>query len=190
VGDEFVEDLRPPSVPDIEHHFAELGIKPANNSYAEVNLEAPRWMIDAAKSLERGYVLTFDYGHEAEELYAPWRTNGTLMCFYRHNASHDPYARIGRQDITSHVDFTTVRRVGESAGLDTVGLTTQSDFLTRLGIADAAAPPSESETGLEEYFARRGEVIELLDPAGLGRIRVLCQAKSAPVSLTGFASDA
>ena len=58
---------------------------------------------------ERGFVLTLDYGYVATELYAPWRTDGTLLCFYRHNPSGDPYARIGQQDMTSHVDFTTLR---------------------------------------------------------------------------------
>jgi SAM-dependent MidA family methyltransferase len=190
-GGRFVEDLRPPSTPEIERYFDALGLRPGANCYAEVNLEAAEWARAAAGSVSRGFVLTFDYGYEAAELYAPWRTNGTLMCFYRHNPSHDPYLRIGRQDITSHVDFTTVRRVGEEAGLKTVGLVTQSEFLANLGISDASAPPAETETVLEEYFTRRREVMELVDPAGLGRIKVLCQARgvgNAPLS--GFKGDA
>ena len=62
----------------------------------------------------RGYVLTFDYGYEAPELYAPWRRDGTLLCFYRQSASSDPYQRIGKQDMTASVDFTTLRRAGEA----------------------------------------------------------------------------
>jgi SAM-dependent MidA family methyltransferase len=134
-------------------------------------------MRDAGRALRRGFVLTFDYGYEAEELYAPWRSDGTLLCFYRHNPSSDPYARVGRQDITSHVDLTTVRHAGEEAGLQTLGMISQSEFLANLGIADALTPLGEGDANLEEYYARRRAVSELIDPAALGRIRVLAQAK-------------
>ena len=104
-------------------------------------------------------MLTFDYGYEAPELYAPWRKDGTLMCFYRHNPSNDPYARIGRQDMTSHVDFTTLMREGEAHGLDVAGFTTQARFLANMGIgAGVEAVARESPEALEEYYARRRAV--------------------------------
>ncbi len=174
----FVEELRPPSTPEIAAYFRRLGLLPGEGCRAEVNLAAAQWMRDAGRALHRGFVLTFDYGYEAEELYAPWRSDGTLLCFYRHNPSGDPYARLGRQDITSHVDFTSLRQAGEEAGLQTLGLPSQSEFLTNLGIAEALAPPREGDLNLEEYYARRRAVSELIDPAALGRIRVLVQAKS------------
>ena len=59
-------------------------------------------------------MLTFDYGYEAPDLYAPWRRDGTLLCFYRQSASSDPYQRVGKQDMTPSVDFTTLRRAGEA----------------------------------------------------------------------------
>jgi SAM-dependent MidA family methyltransferase len=117
--------------------------------------------------------MTFDYGYEAEELYAPWRKDGTLLGFYRHNPTTDYYARLGRQDLTSHIDFTSVSRAGEEVGLTTIGLASQAEFLTNLGIHEAL----EAKAGLEERFARRRAVMELTDAGGLGRIKVLVQAK-------------
>jgi SAM-dependent MidA family methyltransferase len=141
----------------------------------------------AARALEHGFVMTFDYGYAAQELYAPWRTDGTLLCFYRHNPSSDPYTRVGREDMTSHVDFTTLQAVGEESGLRTLGLVSQSEFLSRLGIMEALQPPGEGETDIEEYVARRRAMMELLDPGGLGRIRVLVQVKALDdVPLTGL----
>jgi SAM-dependent MidA family methyltransferase len=174
----------------IAEYFADLGLWPGDGCHAEVNLRAVDWMRDVAAALARGFVLTFDYGYPAEELYAPWRTDGTFMCFYRHNPSHDPYARIGRQDMTSHVDFTTLIRAAEQAGLTTVGFTTQARFLAALGIGEGVAAAGETPEAFEEYYARRRAVQELLDPAGLGRIRVLAQAKGidAP-ALAGFAES-
>lgn len=176
-GQRFVEELREPSTPAIEAYFHNLGLLPGEGCRAEVNLDSVRWMGQAAAALKRGFVLTFDYGYEAAELYAPWRRSGTLLCFYRHNPSTDPYVRIGRQDMTAHVDFTSLRRAGEDGGLTTLGLVSQSDFLINLGISDAARPPAAGETDLEEYYARRRAVIELIDPSGLGRLRVLVQSK-------------
>ncbi len=186
-GARLVEELRPPSTPELDQYFQRLGLTPGEGCRAEVNLAAAEWMRRAGSALRKGFLLTLDYGYEAEELYAPWRTEGTLLCFYRHNPSADPYARLGRQDITSHVDFTSLRRAGEEAGLRTLGLVSQSEFLTNLGIAEAMAPPAEGDVNLEEYYARRRALSELLDPAALGRIQVLLQGKSVDgPQLTGL----
>jgi SAM-dependent MidA family methyltransferase len=98
---------------------------------------------------------------------------------------------VGKQDMTAHIDFTTVMRTGESHGLETAGFTTQSRFLAALGIgAGVDSVAKESPEALEEYFARRRAVQELIDPAGLGRIRVLAQSRGiATPSLLGFAEE-
>ncbi len=194
-GVRFAEELRAPSSPEIEEYFQRAGLSPGEGCRAEVNLEALSWMREAANALGRGFVMTFDYGYEAAELFAPWRRDGTLLCFYRHNPSNDPYARIGRQDMTAHVDFTAVRKAGEEAGLKTLGMVSQSEFLTNMGIAEAVSPPGEGEAdpsaprraGLEEYYARRRALVELLDSSALGRIRVLIQSKGiGDVRLSGL----
>lgn len=187
----FVDELRPLSDPAIARYFGALGLLPGESCYAEVNLDAPRWIADVAASIERGYVLTFDYGYEATDLYAPWRRDGTLLCFYRQSASSDPYQRIGKQDMTASVDFTMLRRAGEAAGLSTIAMTDQSSFLVRLGIGDGIASVAQERPGeMEEYFARRKVVMDLIDPGRLGRIKVLLQGKGVPdAPPSGFAGD-
>jgi SAM-dependent MidA family methyltransferase len=146
-------------------------------------------MTSVTAALRRGYVLTFDYGYEAEQLYAPWRRDGTLLCFYRQSAGSDPYQRIGKQDITSSVDFTTLRLTGEAAGLRTAGFTDQASFLTRLGI-QAGLTAAGERAEMEEYFVRRQAMMALIDPARLGRIRVLCQSKDVDdAPLWGFRDE-
>ena len=169
-------DVEAPPRPDIVSHFEALGLQPGEGCEAEVNLVAPAWMTRAAGALRRGFILTLDYGYEAADLYATWRKRGTLLTFYRHTSGDDPYARIGRQDITASVDFTSVMRAGESTGLSTVEFAAQSEFLAALGIGDALAQPPAPDQ-LEAYTALRRAVVELTDPAGLGRIRVLVQSK-------------
>lgn len=188
----FEEVHRAPSTARIAAYFADLGLLPGDGCSAEVNLRAIDWMADAARALRRGFVLTLDYGYDAPDLYAPWRRDGTLFCFYRHNASADPYARIGKEDLTTHVDFTSLVRAGDRHGLEVAGCTTQARFLAALGIgAGVDAVAKESPEALEEYYARRRAVQELIDSAGLGRIRVLAQRKGLPAApLIGFREDA
>ena len=188
----FEDQLGPLSDSALAQYFDALGLVPGEGCYAEVNLDAPRWFASAARSIERGYVLTFDYGYEAADLYAPWRRDGTLLCFYRQTASSDPYQRIGKQDMTASIDFTTMRRAGEAAGLDTIGYTDQSAFLVRLGIGEGIAAIARSRPSeMEEYFARRKVVLDLIDPGHLGRIKVLLQGKGVPrTSPRGFRDGA
>lgn len=167
---------------EIRDYFLALGLEPGEGCEAEVNLEAPAWIRRAAAALRRGYLLTLDYGYEAADLYAPWRKRGTLLTFYRHTAGEDPYARIGHQDITASVDFTTVARAGEEAGLRTLGLVTQADFLAALGIGELLAQQPAADQ-MEAYYALRRAVLELTDVWGLGRIRVLFQGRDVPKEL-------
>jgi SAM-dependent MidA family methyltransferase len=179
-GERFVDELRPLSTPALAAYFDTLGLLPGEGCYAEVNLDAADWMRHVGSSLKRGYVLTFDYGYEAADLYAPWRRDGTLLCFSKQSASSDPYQRIGKQDMTASVDFTTLKRVGEEAGLATLAMTDQASFLVRLGIGEGIAA---AQGEMEEYFARRKVVMDLIDPARLGRVKVLLQGKGVPEAL-------
>jgi SAM-dependent MidA family methyltransferase len=165
--------------PEVIAHFEALGLTPAEGCDAEVSLVAPAWMARAAGALKRGYVLTLDYGYEAKELYAPWRKRGTLLTFYRHSSGDDPYARIGRQDITTSVDFTSVRRVGEAAGLRTLGSTTQRELLASLGVGEALSQTPDP-SHIEAYYTLRRSVMELTDATGLGRITALLMGKDVP----------
>ena len=75
-------------------------------------------------------------GYLAEELYAPYRQEGTFLCYYRHQVSENPYERLGEQDMTSHVNFTGLIRKGEEAGLMLTGLVPQYRFLIGLGVIE------------------------------------------------------
>jgi SAM-dependent MidA family methyltransferase len=184
-GDRFV-DVPSPASEALIAYFDALGLLPGEGCEAEVNLEAPRWVETAAHHLRRGYVITFDYGYEAVDLYAPWRKRGTLLTFYRHTSNDDPYARVGDQDITASVDFTSLRRAGEAAGLRTLGLVSQTAFLANLGIGEALTRRPDPNA-LEAHYALRRAIVELTDGVGLGRISVLVQGKDVPdLPLTGL----
>jgi len=114
-------------------------------------------------------------GWEAAEYYAPERRYGTLLCYYRH-VDEEPLVRVGLQDVTAHVEFTSLMRHGEDVGLETIELTAQRAFLVGLGIPDVAA-----RLGSGLCPARRLEadlaLAELIRTGGLGDFRVLVQRK-------------
>lgn len=134
---------------------------------------APGWRPlyrQLAERLGRGLVVTFDYGFEAERLLdSRVRFLGTLAC-YRHQQVHrDPFLQIGEQDLTAHVDFSSLRAVGEELGLETLAFTPQARWLGASGIFEGLAK-AEPE--------RRLEAMTLLDPGGMGEeIRVLVQGR-------------
>ena len=112
----FQEILGPPSTPLIEEYFRLYGSTLTEGQRAEVNLKALEWIEGVSRALRRGFVLTIDYGYEMVELYHPERGEGTLLCYFLHTTSSNPYQRIGHQDITAHVNFTALIKKGRSPG--------------------------------------------------------------------------
>ncbi len=99
----------------------------------EINLPARHWIGEVGRALDRGYVVTIDYGYPASLYYAPHRIHGTLTAFVKHHGIDDVLAEPGMRDITAHVDFTALAQAGEKAGLTTFGFVDQQRFL--MGIA-------------------------------------------------------
>jgi SAM-dependent MidA family methyltransferase len=170
-GGRFVEQLGPLSTSELAQHLQRFVPKLAEGSRAEVNLAALAWMKAVARCMGRGLVITIDYGHTADDLYGPDRRGGTLLCYYNQMVSDDPYIRVGYQDITSHIDFSCLARMGEEAGLAFTGFTNQMSFLIGLG-AEQILETLEPESA--EFYG----AIQLLRPEGMGRtFKVLIQHK-------------
>lgn len=162
----FTEVPGPLSTGELESYFAENGIALFEGMRTEVNLEAARWIGKAGGLMERGFIVTIDYGLPAVELYSPER-KGSLMCHYRHTVNCDPFVNVGEQDITAHVDFTALANEGRRHGLEVTGFTTQKNFLIGLGILDELKPPPEGSPGLEELNHNRA-LARLISPGGMG----------------------
>jgi SAM-dependent MidA family methyltransferase len=170
----FTEVLGPYSTPRLAEYFARVGLEPAGQ--AEVNLDAIDLMSDVYSRLKRGRVLIIDYGHEARDLFIN-RPQGTFLTYYQHTANANPYEHIGRKDMTSHVDFTSLIALGEAHGLRTIAFTTQADFLAEHGIGELLMAAQRSAAGANAFTAAREAAITLLHPGGMGAFRVLVQGK-------------
>jgi SAM-dependent MidA family methyltransferase len=177
----------PPSTPALAAHLAWLGVAPPVGVRSEINLDAVEWMRAVAGVLDRGVVLTIDYGDSAERIYSDLRPDGTLLCYTQGTVGADPFAAPGAQDMTAHVDFTALQQAGAEAGLPTTTLTRQMHFLVDLGIGDllaAVGPAYEAQAATLGVRAattamldERSRLFRLIDPDGLGRFHVLVQAR-------------
>ena len=178
----FVDVEADPSTPDLASRLAVDGVTLADGQRAEICLKLDDWMAQAAAGLGRGVVLLIDYGYPATELYDPIRRrDGTLRAYLRHRVHDDPYLHIGRQDLTAHVDVTAVERAGRAAGLAHLGTTTQAEFLVGLGTEGLLqAIQADPATTLEDYLAVRSALVRLLDPAAMGRFRVMAFGRGWP----------
>jgi SAM-dependent MidA family methyltransferase len=184
----FAEGLGEPSTDEIALYFDEMEIHPEEGQQAEVNLEVSKWYDRIGRALRRGFVLSIDYGHLAPDLYHPDRRSGTLACYYRHTRSDDPYARIGLQDMTTHVNFTDLIKRGEAVGLQLTGFVPQYRFLLSLGFLKEVSRQDEQGMSSSDSMMDRLTMKHLILPGGMGdTFKVLIQHKGVdPVQLTGL----
>jgi SAM-dependent MidA family methyltransferase len=188
-GASFGELPMPISTCAIAEYFAAQEITLIEDQQAEAGLEACDWITEIGRRLDRGFVLTIDYGHEAADLFDVHHLAGTLLAYANHRASEDFYAAPGQQDLTAHVNFTALRLWGQRNGLETLGLVSQTAFLLALGQGNEFADLYDEGMGESEKVRARLQLKTLIFPEGMGeRFQVLIQQKAAPsAKLTGLA---
>ena len=156
----------------------------------EVNLAALDWIDNLSRKLDRGYVLTIDYGHPRDEFFARQRSKGTLQVRAQHHLLQSPFDEIGHADITSHVEWTSIVERAEVCGFEVKGFTDQHHFIT--GIISELA--HDIARGDADAKAKRA-LQTLLHPEMLGRnFQILALGKNAdvvaPLAGLKFARDA
>src|SRR5438067_5036535 len=171
--------------PRYTDYFAERGIELAEGQFADVSLEWEAMYAELCRFVERGLIVTFDYGYPEGQLFrSRIRRYGTAAAYRGHRVSRDLLADPGEQDLTAHINFTDLRRAGERLGFETIAFTRQAQFLLSLGITEHElfTPIQDLESVSIELMERREEARRLVLPDGIGEeIRVLLQAKGVPL---------
>ena len=149
----------------------------------EVNLQALAWIDSLYSAMTEGIVLLIDYGMDRNEYHHPQRKDGTLRCYYRHKASDNPFDNIGKQDITTSVNFSDVAEHAVEAGFELSGYCTQAMFLISLGIENFLL--KEEDDAKRNALAQ--EIKQLVLPSAMGEtFKVLALSKKQTVKLDGF----
>ncbi|HEX2068726.1 MAG TPA: SAM-dependent methyltransferase [Actinomycetota bacterium] len=172
-GERFILEEGSPSSEDVSRQAPSLRV----GEEGVVNLEALRFLDQAAGLLDRGYIWLVDYGWPSVE-------HGALVHGYRdHRVEEDVLSNPGSRDITAGVDFDALVRHGRSRGLNVWGPVTQREALMALGYEEwertalAGQGQSLSERrGIDAIrtFSERGRARMLVDPSGPGGFYVVC----------------
>lgn len=155
----------PSTTPRLAEYFQRLQIKLAEGQIAEVNLEALDWIKRVSAVSARAFLIIIDYGAEADELYlAPARRSGTLRAFHRHQFADDPLARPGEQDLTTTVDWTSIRDACAAAGLQTILFERQDKFLLHAGLLEQLQQLSANSQSEAEAASLRASARHMILP--------------------------
>lgn len=163
-GDSLVE-LKLPASKEVKGYFEEFSLRLPEDYRTEVNLRIRDWLKDLNSKLKKGFILTIDYGYSANDYYSEERNRGTLLCYYRHQINENPYINIGEQDITAHINFSSLKKWGYELGIKTLGFCPQGTYLVSLGIDEVI-----KELYGENYdFFEIAKIKGLILPQGMGQ---------------------
>jgi SAM-dependent MidA family methyltransferase len=169
-------------------YFADRGIELRDGQFADVSLEWEATYDDLSRFVDRGLIVSFDYGYPEQQLFSSrTRRFGTAAAYARQKVSRDLLANPGEQDLTAHVNFSDLQRTGERNGFTTLFFDRQAKFLLATGATEheLLKPVDESQVASAEDLLtlreQREEARRLVLPDGIGEdIRVLVQGKGVP----------
>lgn len=184
-GNKLYEIQEEPSTDALAHYLREFSVKSGPGYRTEINLEIKKWLNEINSILTEGFILTIDYGYPAHEYYSEERNNGTLLCYHKHQVNENPFQNIGEQDITSHVNFSSLKKWSDDLGIKTLGFCQQAVFLLSLGIEKEIVKLYEESP---DYFSDITKIKGLILPGTMGEThKVMIQYKgSIKPELRGF----
>jgi SAM-dependent MidA family methyltransferase len=182
-GDGFAWRDQPVQNPELLHAAQRIDVPDGYQS--EISLSACGLVRSLCERLHKGVLLFIDYGFGAGEYYHPQRSQGTLMCHYRHHAHDDPFFLVGLQDITAHVDFSAIAESAAESGAHLLGYTSQAHFLINNDIIrfmQESAPENP-----RDYLPLAAQLQKLTSPAEMGELfKVIALGKGVEMPLSGF----
>lgn len=166
-------------------YLKEFSVKLPMGYRTEINLRIKDWLRNISDILSEGFILTIDYGYPSRDYYSHERNRGTLLCYYKHQTTENPYINIGEQDMTAHVNFSSVRKWGEEFGFETLGFCQQGIYLVSLGIDEMIQELAQTS---KDYLFDVAKIKKLILPGTIGEThKVIIQYKGKHVpQLRGF----
>ena len=176
----FASSTGPLSTPRLAQFISSYSIELAQGQIIEINLAIDSWLRQVSAKLEQGFLITVDYGAEAGELYdVTLRPAGTLRGFSRHGFVEDLLAEPGEYDLTTSVNLSQVKSVGERLGWKVIDFASQDKFLLNAGLLDQLQyRPDRAETEAEKLSLTTG-AREMILPGGMASsFQVLVQSRA------------
>ena len=165
--------------------FEKFGQNMPDHYETEININSMQWVQQISQTLKQGLALFIDYGFTESEFFRPERSEGTLMCHYKHCAHSDPLTHVGLQDITSHVNFTAIAEVAFDNDMTISGFTNQTYFLVGCGLESLLSEIDINDT--KQFITETQPVKVLILPDEMGELfKVIGLTKNFDQDLMGF----
>ena len=171
---------RPIQDPELQTATANLPTHLSRGFRIEINRGLQPWLSTIHAKLQRGIILTVDYGQAGEDRYAPHRADGTLLAFQKHERFNDPLGEPGLRDITAQIDFTALARSAREVGFEILGYSDQHHFL--VGAAEPWLRSLGDFTDRSDAARRDlGALQSLLNPGSMGiQFKAIALSKDFP----------
>lgn len=186
VDDDIIIEMKEnPSTDALLDYINEFSIKLTKGYKTEINLRIKDWLKSVDEVLSEGFILTIDYGYSAWDYYSEDRNRGTLLCYFKHQINENPYMNIGEQDITAHVNFSSVKKWGEKLDIKPLGFCQQGTYLISLGIDQLI---NELYANSRDYLFEVAKIKRLIFPGTIGethKVMIQYKGKGNP-ELRGF----
>ena len=180
----FIETVGGLSCPELSGYIERFNIPEIQGYRTEINLRIKDYLKVIGSILSEGFLISIDYGYSSREYYSEARNKGTLLSYYQHKISEDPYMNIGNQDITAHINFSALKDWGNDLGFKTIGYCPQGTFLVSLGIGEIIAKELEKDPTFElELLKIKGL---LFDMGESHQVMIQHKGKSDLQNLRGF----
>jgi SAM-dependent MidA family methyltransferase len=175
---EFVWSTGPFSTPRLAEFIDAYSIELAPGQIIEINLAIDDWFSAVSEKLKTGFLITIDYGAEADELYDPTlRPDGTLRGFSGHGFVDNLLAEPGAYDLTTSVNWSQVISVGNKLGWSVIEFAPQDKFLLSAGLVEQLQYRLRRAASEAERVSLTTGAREMILPGGMASsFQVLVQA--------------
>ncbi|MGJ7912120.1 class I SAM-dependent methyltransferase [Neobacillus sp. LXY-1] len=148
-------------------------------------IEIPLAMDDMIKNisatLNKGFVVSVDYGYTNKEWMDPRRLKGSLRGYYQHRMVDNVLINPGEMDITSHIHLDYLIQNGTQVGLQFVSKYGQDEFLLNAGILKELEDHYDPNP-FSEQSKRNRAIRSLIMPGGMSTaFQIIIQQKNLKV---------
>jgi SAM-dependent MidA family methyltransferase len=179
--DKLFEVLVPTTNGDIFDYLQESGITIIDHQRLEVPLLMEKMLQQISRVLNKGIVVTADYGYTNEEWKLPARKQGSLRGFYQHKMINDVLEYPGEMDITTHIHFDWLIQKGEELNLKFITKLRQDQFLLKTGILQELEDHYDPNP-FSEISKRNRAIRSLIMPAGISSyFQIIIQQKNMEI---------
>lgn len=177
--DRFAWSAGPLSTERLADFCREHSLQLADGQIIEINLAIDDQLAQVSSKLAEGFLITVDYGEEAEGLYdSERRPHGSLRGFSRHGFVDEVLAQPGEYDLTTTINWTQVKRTADRLGFKVIEFDSQDRFLLRAGLPEELQLKLENAESEAERLKLSTSAREMIIPGGMASsFQVLVQKK-------------